>query len=609
MPLTRDRGARVLTRPDLRRPLALLAALLIAAVALVGLEARPAKAAADDTIRIALTDDVDTFNPFLAVLLSSTGINRYQYENLVGYDQKSSEPTEGIASKWSTNDDGTVWTFTIPKDRVWSDGEPITADDVVYTYTSIMKNRTLQTANGGLVTNFEKVEATDPQTVRLTLKEAQASNPGVEIPIVPEHVWSKQDPTKFEADSDVVGSGPFLITSYKTGQSIRLKANKRFWRGAPKIDGITYTRYKSVDAAVQGLKAGDVDLLSGLTPAQFESLDGADGITTNAGKGRRYQAIAINPGAVDNTGKKLGDGNPALQDPKVREAIFMAIDKKTLVKRVLQGYGRVGETEVPTVYPRFYGFAEGHEAVPFDLDAANDLLEQAGWVKGADGVRAKNGKKLELRLMGRNSDVAHSQMADFVQSWLKDVGIKLKVSMVSPDQVNEDSTLGRYDLYFTGWSIGPDPDFQLSMNRCASRPNADGSGPTSENNWCSPAFDKLYDEQHAELDADARAEVVKQAFTAIYDAHVSNPIYYADQLEAYNSDRFADFGLQPAKGGQILNQNGYWGLYEAAPADEASGSGGTPGWLLPAGAVVLLALLAGGVLVARRRGASSDDRE
>ena len=162
--------------------------------------------------------------------------------------------------------------------------------------------------------------------------------------------------------------------------------------------------------------------------------------------------------------------------------------------------------------------------------------------------------------------------------------------MVTPDKVNEDSTLGKYDLYFTGWSLGPDPDFQLSINTCDSRPNADGSGDTSENNWCSPEFDQLFKAQHAELDKAKRAEMVKEAFTTIYEAYVSNPIYYIEPLEAYRSDKVEGFVTQPENGGVILNQTGYWGLYgaELVSADAADDGRHWPGWLIPAVVVVVL---------------------
>jgi len=599
-------------RTGLRRLLGAVSALALALPLGLALTAPPAAAAGEPKVKVALTSDIDTFNPFLAILASSINILRFQYEPLAGYGTNN-EVVPGLAEKWSTSPDGKTWTFTIPADRKWSDGQPLTAEDAAWTIDAVRTKDALQQANGGLVSNVASVSVPDPQTLVVALKTAQAANPGVELPIVPKHVWEKVDAASYANDTDTVGSGPFVITSYAKSQSVELTANPNFWRGAPKVGGLTYVSYKSTDAAVQALRTGEVDVVSGLTPAQFQSLEGQQGITTNAGAGRRYQALAINPGAVDAEGKPLGNGNPALEDQQLRKAIFTAIDNQTLLDKVLQGLGTLGQTEVPSVYPEYFGFAPGTTARPFDPAAANAMLDEAGYPKG--GIRTdKQGKPLKLRLMGRNTDPTHQQMADFVKPWLADIGIDVDVSMVTPNQVNDDSTLGRYDLYFTGWGIGPDPDFQLSINRCDSRPNADGSGSTSESNWCDPAFDKLFDAQHAELDPAKRSALVKEAFTMIHNADVNDVIYYADSLEAYRSDRITGLVKQPEEGGVITGQNGYWGFYGATPVTDQAGQpgnaadGGLPGWAVPVGIVVLV-LAALAVVLGIRRRATAADRE
>jgi peptide/nickel transport system substrate-binding protein len=188
--------------------------------------------------------------------------------------------------------------------------------------------------------------------------------------------------------------------------------------------------------------------------------------------------------------------------------------------------------------------------------------------------------------------------------------------MVTPNQVNDDSTLGKYDLYFTGWGIGPDPDFQLSINQCSSRPNADGSGATSENNWCDPAFDALYKAQHTELDATKRADLVKQAFTMIDKAAINSVIWYADTLEAWRSDKFTGFVKQPENGGVVMGQNGYWGLYGAAPvsADTSATAGttassGMPGWAIGLIIAAVIVVIGAIILLSMRRRATAADRE
>lgn len=612
-----------LRRPSTARPrlvAAALAALLVVLTALVatGVQ-RPARAAESDSdavLRIAYSSTVDTFNPFVSIYLTPTGVNRFVYENLVAYGTEN-EATEGLAESWDTSEDALTWTFTLGDDREWSDGEPVVADDVVFTYTSIMENPETLGANHGLTTNIESVTAVDEKTVEMTLIEPQAANPGFEIPIVPAHVWEGvDDPAAFPADSEVVGSGPFVIESYdETSGTLELVANETYWRGAPEIAGVRYVKYDNVDASVQGLRSGEVDIVGGLTPAQYDTLeaDGSGEIATNAGTGRRYLALAINPGATTAGGEAFGDSNPALADPDLRTAILMAVDKEELVDRILGGYGTPGETEVPASYPDFTGFAEGVEPLEFDLDGANALLDEAGYERGPDGTRLDlEGNPLELRLMGDTENADHVQLAEFVGEWLGEIGIAVTPELIGGDAVGERSIAGNYDMYFTSWSLGPDPDFQLSINTCDARPETPGGADNlSESNWCSPEFDALYAEQRTELDPEARSELVRESFSTIYEARVNYPIWYADALEAYRSDRFEGFTLQPEGSGPILGQNGYWGVYgasEVEPGSGGSGAGdGVPGWLLPVG-VGAVALVVGGLLLGRRRSAG-DDRE
>ena len=194
-----------------RRLLAAIAAVALALPLGLSLTAQPAAAADEPSLKVALTSDVDTFNPFLAILASSINILRFQYEPLVGYG-KNNELVPGLAEKWTTSEDGKTWTFSIPADRKWSDGQPLTADDAVWTIDAVRTKEALQQANGGLVDNVASVSATDPQTLVIELKAAQAANPGTELPIVPKHVWEKVDAATYANDTDTVGSGPCVIT-------------------------------------------------------------------------------------------------------------------------------------------------------------------------------------------------------------------------------------------------------------------------------------------------------------------------------------------------------------------------------------------------------------
>lgn len=569
--------------------------------------------ASSTDIKVALSSDIDSLNPFLAVLSPGLRILKYQYEPLVEYAAEDNEIVPAIADSWTTSEDGKTWTFVLPADVKWSDGEAITSADVKWTFDAVMKQDALKMANGSLVENIVSVEAPDELTVVIKLKTAQAPNPGADLPIVPEHVWANlDDPSAYKNDKDTVGSGPFVVSNYDKTSGVQMVTNENYRHGAAKISGITYVTYKNGDASVQALKTGEVDLINGLTAAQYEALKTADNIKVNIGKGKSYTSLAINPGAKDRKGDDLGDGNPVLQDVVVRQAIQRAIDKNTIVNKVLQGLATNATGEIPELYPMYHWNASDTDLnLSFDPDAANKMLDEAGYSKNSDGIRLdKEGNPIKLRILGRSTDPTHQQMVDYIQPWLKAIGIDTTVTMESAAQVNDDSVLGKYDMYFTGWGMGPDPDFQLSINQCSSRPNADGTGATSESNWCSEEFDKLYVAQHTELDQEKRSALVIDAQKVVYEASANVVLYYGSTLEAYRSDRFNDFVTQPSVDGVILGQNGPWGLYSATPVaaseQSAAKNSGNPTWWIAGGVVVVAAVV---IVVLRRRGSSADERE
>ena len=601
----RSRTARCLTAA------ALASALLIGgpagaaqAQAVGAASTAPADDADTTTLRIATSGFVDTFNPFISIYLTPTNIIRYVYESLVQNDAEDGSPTKGLADSWEASDGGRTWTFTLQDDLVWSDGEPITSADVKFTYDQMMTVPALGTANGNLVSNFDTVEAPDDKTVIIKLKTPQAPNPGSEIPIVPKHIWEEvEDPTTFANDADVVGSGPFLLKSYAANQSIELEANEEFWRGAPKIDGIQYVYYTNSDAQVQALKAGDVDLVSGLTPTQFDALQNVEGVTTHSGEGRRFHSLSINLGQQTRENEPYGTGSEALKDVNVRQAIRLGTDIETLLDKVLVGEGTLATSFIPASFPKWH-LSEDHPAImPFDPDAAKAKLDDAGWTPGADGIREKDGQKLALRLLIDAEDSNEQSISDFFVPWMKDIGIQITVESTDSDTISTKAVSGDYDLYFSGWSVNPDPDYQLGINTCFNLPTStDGSGGTTQDGYCNPEFDELYAEQRSELDEEKRQEIVQEMLALNYTDTAQVATWYANSLEAYRSDRFTGFTLQPKDTGIIANQAGYWGYLTVEPVEGATEGGtGTNTGLIIGGVIVGVILVGGLVFFLIRR--------
>lgn len=617
----------------------LLASVLVTAPAAVSASATPAPARAAEAassqdgkiLRIGVVREVDTLNPFMSITLMGTSILRSQFEFLTTYSQGSMTPEGALAEKWETSDDKLTWTYHFRKNVKWSDGKPVTAKDAAWTFQKMLDDDAASTANGSYITQWESVKATDDWTLQIKTKVPQATMDALDIPIVPEHVWSKMSDITAAPEFPMVGNGPYYITEFKEAQFTKMKANKHYWRGAPKVDEVHFIYYSNSDAAVSALQSGEVDLINPLTPTQYDALQGDPDIQLNNAQNRRFNELLLNPGAATADGTPIGNGNPALKDVKLRQAIAQAIDTKTLVDKVWGGYATEAAGYIPPMFKDFAWEPSGDQVRKFDLDAANKALDEAGYKKGSDGVRLdKQGKPLNLRLLTHAERDVDENASPFIKGWLKEVGIEVTIEPKSDNQVNEETTRGEYDLAISGWSANPDPDYVLSLQTCASRPNADGTGATPDSFLCDKEYDELYAKQLSEFDRNKRIDIVKQMQEILYDRATLVIFGYDNALEAFRKDTFEGFPQQPTGSGVIMFQQSYWGLLGATPKGEGpvpvydgsqgagSGEGTTDaagedssntGLILGIVGGVIVVVLVVGLLVARGRRKTADDRE
>jgi peptide/nickel transport system substrate-binding protein len=633
----RRRGGS-LSHPGHRTPVRLVAAVALLATSLgVGAPLAPAQGADGGekaAFTVALLNEVDSFNPFLGIEAESYEAWALMYDYMIGYSMEdmSPQPT-GLATSWDTSDDGLTWTFSIRDGVTWSDGEPLTAKDIAYTYNRILDGGPEAASWSSYLTSVTKVIASDDRTVVLTLKKPNAVLPLLPIPIVPEHVWKdvgdkdvKSYANEPQGGRPVVGSGPFrLVEGTAGGSTYRFEANPDYWKGAPHIGEVDFRVYKSEDPAVQALIKGEVDFVEGITPLQVKALQNREGITAINGDSPGFDEIAFNTGAVDTeTGKPIGDGNPALQDPKFRYALGFALDRDLIIKKAYQGGGDPGSTIIPPAYSTFQWQPPDDVAFTFDLDKAGQLLDDAGYTKGSDGLRTMpDGSPLgTLRLYARSESKTSINTLDYFKEWLDQLGIKAQVSAYESNKLTNIILDGTFDVFQWGWYVEPDPDSILSYMTCDQR------GGWSDSWYCNPAYDRLYRQQNAETDDAKRAEEVKRMQEILYRDAPYLVTAYNTIGEAVRSDRFACLQPQPDPGGIWLLQYGVHNYLTVRPADEAGncdgvasavrpvssatstsgdGDGSSTGWMAGGGVLAVL-LLAGGALLLARRRSTADQR-
>jgi peptide/nickel transport system substrate-binding protein len=601
----------------------LAAAAFALAVAVAGAAgpAGPAAAASPapssgSTLRVESQTAFSTFNPFVAYFDGDLEVINEIYPMLVA-TSSSGQPTPYLASRWSVSANKLTWTFTLRSGLKWSDGKPITAADAAWTLNLIMHNSTAATANGALVANFASVTAPSPTTLVITTKQPAANMPYLvfQVPIVPEHIWARevaQLGTFKNQSTPVVGYGPFTLTGYAPDQYATLTANKDFVLGAPKFHTVIVQYYSNSDAAVAALRSGQLDAIEyEMTAPQFNALKGAKHITLYPQVSATWTGIELNPGARTRSGRQFGDGNPALHDVRVRQAIEMAINKQELVSKVWSGLAVPGQGYLPPAYPQLVWRPPASQQLNYDPAKAGRLLTAAGYKMGPNGIRIdpKTHKPLTLRLGIHSDEASDAAMAPYIVEYLKAVGIQVTVQSMSFNQLNTELPKGDWDMLSDTWSLpSPDPTYLLSIQTCGDLPLNNGTAGNTDAFFCDPAFDRLYAQQSAEFSAAQRQQTLDQAQQILYQNAVDIILYYPDWLSAVRTDVAKNYfyGKPDAKGfyptpNRLINWD------SATPVSDSSGSSsGAALWIVIA--VVVVGVLAGAVLVIRRR-ATAGERE
>jgi peptide/nickel transport system substrate-binding protein len=570
------------------------------------------------------TGEPSSLNPFRGYLAIEFYFWAWTYHLPIAFGVSDLEAVPDFVTNTEVSEDGQTFTYTVRDDLVWSDGEPMRAQDMAFTLNTYKeKHAYLPQGYLGLV---ESVEAPDDTTVVLRTSKPTSLFSGA-VPymytyILPEHVWSEHaDEPKQYDNVPAIGSGPFVIAEYQRGEFVRLERNPHWAGKEPAIDEIIYRIFKNEDAEAEALKQGEIDFAYFDTANVYNSLKGQPNIGTHVGPTPSFDEIAMNNGSAyqepDPPFQPHGDGHPALTDPTVRRAIRMAINSQEVAEKVHLGYAVPGDTIIPPVSVAGARWEPtGDEIIAFDLEGAAQLLEDAGYRDtDGDGVREMPpgsldpGRPLEFRYYVQTNDQATVKAAPFVRAWLEDIGIRAEVTAMTSGRLGDEINAGTYDLFHWGWFPDPDPDAILQNFTCDDRPpNAQTYGD-NDPYYCNPEYDRLYEEQFSTLDPERRFEIIHQMQELYYNDAAYAVLWYAPLFQAYRSDRFTGFQPQPAPEGDLLTGYSRDAVLSIRPTAAGSAERETRG--IPAGVWVAIiagvVVIGGGVLLLRRRGA--EERE
>ena len=400
-------------RAALRGPAALAAAAALLVTASCAdpdhrTEGQPAgRTGVQDEVVVAVAAEPDTFNPVLGYARWGDG---KVVEGLLGLDADL-EPQPLLAEDLpEVSDDGLTYTYTLREGVTFADGSALDAQDVVATYGAAL-DPGLGSPVAADLTALAQVEAVDRRTVRFHLRTPQSSFVvATVLGIVPSETLGG-DLSAAELDRVAVGTGPYEVEAYRPGEQLVLVARDDYWGGAPEVRRATFVFVPDDSARAARLAAGEVDAAQ-LPVQALDRFEGDPAFDVVRRDTADYRAIVLpEEGAVT-------------ADPAVRRSLHVGLDREATVAGALAGAGRPAFGPLPA---EAADHAPALETDPGgDPDAARRLLEEAGWVEGADGVRVRDGQRAELTLMYPAGDTLRQNLALDVQTQAARLGVEVR---------------------------------------------------------------------------------------------------------------------------------------------------------------------------------------
>ncbi|MGF9909011.1 peptide-binding protein [Brevibacillus porteri] len=455
------------------------------------------------------TSDIVTINPIFGNDTASGDVMEYTQAYL--YNRNPSfdlavYPWSLAAELPKVSEDGLTYTIKMKNNAKWSDGTPITAEDLMYTINAI---KTPETGSPE-ITKYDKVKEMkklDDYTLEIKLTQLHAPFAfGLMQQLAPAHVLKDVPFKELQAHSygkdpaKTPTSGPFKWSEWKQKEYHVLDANPDYWgEKKPHIQKVVYKIYADQNTQVQALMKGDVDLVDSIPVTQLEAVKAKGTINISTEPGPSYEYFAF------NFDKKNFPNNYGLfEGQKTRQAIAHAINRQGIIDNILKGTGKIMDAPfLPGTWAD-----PGDAAVHYEYSAekAKQLLKEDGWVAGTDGILAKDGNRFSFEFIFNSGNSRREQAAVVIQQNLKEVGIEAKPKALDFSAlVDQYATPGKFQVLLLGWQLSdPDPDGISTFGKKAFPPGNNAGW------YDNPKLDKLWEQAVSTVKQEERAAIYKE---------------------------------------------------------------------------------------------------
>lgn len=498
----------------------------------------PVTAAESEGGIVVLTDnsfDSDNLAPFFVQTFSYL-----IFEQLVERHPNGIDLVPNLAESWEVSDDGLTWTFSLRDGVTWHDGQSFGAIDVKTTYDLLMNPEVNAPKQAALAEVIREVEVIDGRTVAFHLLRPTAffvHDYVNQILIGADHILNQYPPADVisspigtgEDPSLVVGTGSFQFTEWARDELLRTVRYDDYWDGTPHLDEIIYRFVQDDTTMTTLLRTGEVDYHSDVDPTTVPELAAAD-VTMFEVPGAAVRTIIFN---LDPEKATL------FQDRRVRQALMYALDREAMTEATEFGYPEVPVGFIPNTFAinNLEGLTPTYN---YDPDRARALLDEAGWVPGADGVRENDGQRLSfLYQHGSGGDLALAGRALTAQEYWREIGVETVIETMSFDALNE-LTQQAHDFDITEQRMFSSVFGDLGRYfACASYPAQQNYG-----RYCNPELDELMASVDTTTEFEARRELVTQVQNLLLTDLPRLPINVSTEIMAVNNrlhNVFPDF--------------------------------------------------------------------
>ncbi|MBA2243587.1 MAG: hypothetical protein H0W11_01400 [Gemmatimonadetes bacterium] len=516
------------------------------------------------TVVVASIGDLQSMNGLTSSDFNSNSIQREMlFMPLVKYDENI-EPLPWLAERWETvrvGTDSLDLTFHLRRDIRWHDGPPTTAADVLFTFERAVDPRTAF-PNAAFFDHYSRrAELIDPYTIRFRLRQQpDMFDPWVQTPIMPRHLLGEVPPDQLLqhpfGTSVPVGNGPFRFVRRVPGQEWVFEANPDFPEalgGRPYLDRFVYRSIPEMTTLLTELLTGRIDVYLGVNPNQTDQIKNSQGVELEAYPFRQWVFIAWNT------------RRPQFQDARVRRALSMAIDRQQIVEALLYGYGEVGRG---TLTPAHWAFDrnDAQTLLPYDTAQARQLLAEAGWTPGPDGIlRDPQGREFRFTLITNQGNEVRRDIMEIVQAQLRPLGIVATPRLVEWNTMVQtlQSRARNFDAVVSSWVV----DFRQDDRDILHSANVDA--PYQYVGYRNPRVDVLIDSLTLVMDRDRGRQLWTEYQRLVVQDAPYTPLYYPLRLVGIRSRlQGADMDVR----GDLVNVRDWWILPNQRRAGEATGA-------------------------------------